>query len=71
MVVMKLNDEFQVLAALGLSAESQNLIGGSVDQVILDTSVQESNANRKKIKELYFNVSRPMTELRENLQKKG
>jgi hypothetical protein len=61
-VVMKVPDEYQVLYDLELESNRQSLIG-TTDRLEIDTKSQKKVKGKKKVKELYFNVSKPFESL--------
>jgi hypothetical protein len=62
-VILKVNDEYQILADLGLRRTSQALLRGSVDRLKIDKKHQKKIKGQKKITELYFDVSMPLSHL--------
>ena len=57
-VVIKVPDEYVILHDLELTMTTQTLIG-STDKLTINTKEQKQKKGKKKIKSLYFNVSKP------------
>jgi len=64
MVVIKVSDEYEIIAELQLNVEMQSLVG-DCDLMEFDTELQKTEKDEKPIKQLYFNVRIPL----ENLSK--
>lgn len=58
-VVIKVSDEYQILNDLELESTGQALLKGETDRLTINTKGQKKVKGRKKISELYFNVSKP------------
>lgn len=58
-VVLKVNDEYQILSDKGLRSAGQALLNGPTDRLTIDKKSQKKVKGQQKIKELYFNVSKP------------
>lgn len=59
MVVVNVSDEYEIIAELQLRNTSQALVG-NCDLMTFDTKAQKVEKGQKKIKKLYFNVSKPL-----------
>lgn len=58
-VVIKVNDEYQIVNDLGLTSTGQALLSdGPTDKLTISTKGQKKVKGQKKIKALYFNVSK-------------
>jgi len=70
-VVIKVNDEYQILGDLELQSIGQTLLPeGPTDKITIDTKNQKKVRGQKKISELYFNVAKPMEHLSRQFKKK-
>ncbi len=69
-VVVKVNDEYQILNDLGLESKGQALLNGPTDRLTIDTKSQKKVKGKKKITELYFNVAKPFGHMSKQLRKK-
>ncbi len=63
-VVIKINDEYQILKDLKLQSRGQALLSGPTDRLSIDTEDQ------KEISELYFNIAKPFESLSKMFKKK-
>jgi len=68
-VVIVISDEYQILSDLRLFNTSQALFGVT-DILTIDTKNQKIEKGKKKIKELYFNVSKPLSNLSQMFKEK-
>ena len=68
-VVININDEYQVLSDLELNIKGQALLNGPTDKLIIDKKGQKRVKGQKKIKELYFNISKPIEHMKKQLGK--
>ncbi|HYV92577.1 MAG TPA: DUF4919 domain-containing protein [Chitinophagales bacterium] len=68
-VVISVPDEYEILDDLELTITRQALIG-STDLLTINTKGQKRKKGETKIKELYFNVSKPLDFLLEEFKKK-
>jgi hypothetical protein len=69
-VVIKVNDEYQVLNDLELQSKGQALLSnGPTDRLSIDTKNQKKVKGRKKISELYFNVAKPFEHMSNQFKK--
>ncbi|MFT5724596.1 MAG: hypothetical protein ACI9JN_001715 [Bacteroidia bacterium] len=57
-VVVKVSDEYKLLKQLKLKSVRQSLISNEFGTFDL-MSIKESNKNKDKIKEIYFNIDKP------------
>jgi len=70
-VVIKVDDEYQILSDLELQSLGQALLmKGPTDRLTIDTKNQKKIKGKKKIKELYFNVNKPFESLSNLLKDK-
>ncbi len=67
-VVVGINDEYEILADLGLTITKQALVGNT-DVLSIKTKGQKKQKGQKKIKELYFNVEMPFKQLMNQVKK--
>lgn len=69
-VVIKINDEYQLLNELELQSVGQSLLAkGPTDLLTIDTKNQKKVKGKKKIKELYFNVAKPFGHMAKQFKK--
>jgi len=68
-VVIKVSDEYVILSDLKLTRKKQRLVGDT-DILTIETKGQKPIKGKKKIKELYFNVTKPLDYLQEQFRKK-
>lgn len=68
-VVINVSDEYQIISDLRLFNTSQALVGVT-DVLTIDTKNQKVEKGQKKIKELYFNVSKPLSHLNQMFKEK-
>lgn len=60
-VVIMVSDEYEILNSLGLTIKNrQTLYGQQTDVFKISSAGQKPSKGEKKIKELYFNVSKPL-----------
>jgi hypothetical protein len=62
-VVMCVDDEYQILDDLGLESTGQALLDGPTDRLTINTKGQKVSKGQNKIKELYFNVTKPFEQM--------
>lgn len=67
-VVLKVPDEYEILADLELSSTKQALIGDT-DLLTINTKNQKVKEGEKKIESLYFNVSKLLDNLQQEFRK--
>jgi hypothetical protein len=67
-VVIKVADEYEILADLGISMASQSLVG-STDKLEINTKIQKEEKRKEIIEQLYFNVSKPLDYLTQQFRK--
>lgn len=67
-VVLKVADEYEILADLGLNSKGQALVGDT-DVLTIDKRKQKVKKGDKKIESLYFNVSKPLDYLQQEFSK--
>lgn len=68
-VVINVSDEYQIISDLRLFNTSQALVGVT-DVLTIDTKNQKVEKGQQKIKELYFNVSKPLSHLNKMFKEK-
>lgn len=68
-VVISADDEYQILTDLGLKRKRQDLLSGPTDRLSIYKKGQKRVKGRKKIKELYFNVSKPFEYMKNQFRK--
>ena len=67
-VVLKVDDEYEILDDLGLSSKGQALVGDT-DVLTIDKKNQKVKKGEKKISSLYFNVTKPLDYLQQEFRK--
>lgn len=68
-VVIKVSDEYEILRDLELTMTRQSLVEDT-DVLTIETKGQKHKKGNKKIKSLYFNVSKPLGNLLQQFNKK-
>lgn len=70
LVVIKVDDEYQILNDLELQSKGQALLPkGPTDRLSINTKNQKKEKGREKISELYFNVSKPFEYISKQFKK--
>lgn len=69
-VVIKVEDEYEILSDLELIMKRQALVDGPTDILTIETKGQKPKRGEKKIKQLYFNVNKPFSSLRQQFKDK-